>query len=151
MAFIPKTNFPYREHPLRTVRRLTDQALDDLGGLVARTESTDADGVPRRKVRMVLLQALYGLRTDAETAEQLRVDDDCRGFVGLDVADPSPSAADCATARRLVLGILGFGEYLCVLLELLERRGLLADARFAPDGGLLQPAPAAGVMRAPGR
>ena len=43
MAFIPKTNFPYREHPLRTVRRLTDQALDDLGGLVARTESTDAD------------------------------------------------------------------------------------------------------------
>lgn len=150
MTPIPKYHPPSLDHPLRSVRRLTDLALDDLGGLVALTESADAEGLPRRTVRIVLLQALYGLHTDAETAEQIRADDDCRGFVGLDPDEAAPSAADCAVARRLVLGISGFGEFLGVLLELLERRGLLANARFAPDGRLLQAAPATGVMLAPG-
>ena len=124
--------------------RVSRAAALAVGGFAVLATGAWAQGDQRVEVTGSMLR-----RTDAETAEQLRVDDDCRGFVGLDVADPSPSAADCATARRLVLGILGFGEYLCVLLELLERRGLLADARFAPDAGLLQPAPAAGVTRVP--
>lgn len=124
-------------HPLRTVRRLTDQALDDLGGLVAATESADAEGLPRRAVRLVMLQALCGLRSDAEIVQCLSSDDGCRWFVGLGVDANRLSATDCARLRRSVLGIGGFDEFLCVLLSVLERRGLLAHAMFAPDRSVL--------------
>lgn len=137
------------KHPLSTLRRLTDQALDDLGGLVAPGEAADADGLTRRAVRLVLLQALCGLRADAELARRLCSDEDCRGFVGLPAGTAGPSAADCAQVRHSVLGVQGFAEFLCVLLDIFERRGLLADAMFVLDRGLLRGVSAGGTLLAP--
>jgi len=132
---------------LRSVRRLVDQALDDLGGLVAASESSDLDDMPRRLVRLVLLQALCGLRSDFDFARRIRDDDACRAFVGLADGDAAPSAVDCARARQRVLGVIGFSEFLGVLLDALARRGALAGTAFAPDRGLLRPT--AGLLLGP--
>lgn len=136
---------PPETHALRSVRRLVDQALDDLGGLVAASESPGLDDMPRRLVRLVLLQALYGVRSDLEFARRIHDDDACRAFIGLGDGDAAPSAVDCARARHRVLGVIGFGEFLCVLLDALARRGVLAGTAFAPDRGLLRTT--AGLLR----
>lgn len=139
-------------HPLRTVRRLTDQALDDLGGLVAAAESADANGLlPRCSVRLVLLQALCGVRSDIEIAQRLCNDEGCRWFVGLHHDITDLSAADCAQMRRSVLDVDGFDEFLRVLVGMFERRGLLVDATFAPDQGVLRGVLAGSALVSPDR
>lgn len=147
MAFGPMHDDLPEANPLYTVRRLVDQALDDLGGLVATTESPQSDGMPRWLVRLVLLQALCGLRSDIDFARRLRDDGACRAFVGLAAENAAPSAVDCARARHRVLSVAGFGEFLGVLLDALARRGALAGTAFAPDRRLL--CAASGAMLAP--
>jgi transposase len=77
------------DHPLRSIRRITDRALERL--------STHFDALyikfgrpsvpPEKLLRALLLQALYSIRSERLLMEQLQCNILFRWFVGLDEDD----------------------------------------------------------------
>ena len=78
------------DHPLRTIRRITDRALERL--------TTQFDTVyikfgrpsvpPEKLLRALLLQALYSIRSERLLMEQLEYNILFRWFVGLGMDEP---------------------------------------------------------------
>jgi len=77
------------DHPLRAIRRMTDEALK---GLSAHFDTLYAAGgrpsiAPEKLVRALLLQALYSVRSERQLMEQLDYNLLFRWFVGLNMDD----------------------------------------------------------------
>ena len=77
------------DHPLRTIRRLVDDALGSLDR--AFTDLYAALGrrsiPPERLLRAMLLQAFYSIRSERQLMERLDYDLLFRWFVGLGIDD----------------------------------------------------------------
>jgi transposase len=73
------------DHPLRTIRKMVDQALGELSGHFDRLyANTGRSRLRRRKLlRALLLQALYGRRRERLLMEELDYSLLFRWFVGL--------------------------------------------------------------------
>ena len=79
-----------QDHPLRTIRKLADDALAamdrafaDLYAALGRPSIP-----PERLLRAILLQAFYSIRSERQLMERLDYDLLFRWFVGLGVDDP---------------------------------------------------------------
>ncbi len=77
-------------HPLRQVRRLTDQALDRLNLTFCQLypEGARPSIPPEQLLLVLLLQAIYGIRSERMLIEQLEYNLLFRWFVGLNPDDP---------------------------------------------------------------
>jgi transposase len=77
-------------HPLRQVRRLADQALDRLNPNFCRLfpEGGRPSIPPEQQLVALLLQAIYGIRSQRMLIEQLDYNLLFRWFVGLNPDDP---------------------------------------------------------------
>jgi len=77
-------------HPLRQVRRLADQALDRLNPTFFRLypEGGRPSIPPEQLLLALLLQAIYGIRSERMLIEQLDYNLLFRWFVGLNPDDP---------------------------------------------------------------
>jgi transposase len=77
-------------HPLRQVRRLADQALDRLNPTFCRLypEGGRPSIPPEQLLLALLLQAIYGIRSERMLIEQLDYNLLFRWFVGLNPDDP---------------------------------------------------------------
>jgi transposase len=78
-----------QDHPLRTLRRMTDEALRELQPrfrrLYAKTGRPSI--APEKLLRALLLQALYSVRSERQLMEQLDYNLLFRWFVGLNMDD----------------------------------------------------------------
>ena len=78
------------DHPLRAIRKMVDQALGELSahldGLYASTGRPSI--APEKLMRALLLQALYGKRSERLLMEELDYSLLFRWFVGLGMDDP---------------------------------------------------------------
>lgn len=79
-----------RAHPLRQVRQLADQALDRLNPTFCRLypEGGRPSIPPEQLLLALLLQAIYGIRSERMLIEQLDYNLLFRWFVGLNPDDP---------------------------------------------------------------
>ncbi|QNI65563.1 hypothetical protein SynA1544_02922 [Synechococcus sp. A15-44] len=77
-------------HPLRQVRRLADQALDRLNPTFCQLypEGGRPSIPPEQQLLALLLQAIYGIRSERMLMEQLDYNLLFRWFVGLNPDDP---------------------------------------------------------------
>ncbi len=77
-------------HPLRQVRQLADQALDHLNPTFCRLypEGGRPSITPEQLLLALLLQAIYGIRSERMLIEQLDDNLLCRWLVGLNPDDP---------------------------------------------------------------
>ena len=77
-------------HPLRQVRRLADQALDRLNPTFCQLypEGGRPSIPPEQLLLSLLLQAIYGIRSERMLIEQLDYNLLFRWFVGLNPDDP---------------------------------------------------------------
>src|SRR3974390_2638548 len=79
-----------KEHPLRTILRIVDEALARLSpefeGLYAKFGRPSIP--PERLLRALLLQAFYSVRSGTQLMEQLQYNLLFRRFVGLSLDDP---------------------------------------------------------------
>ena len=84
----PEQRVP-QDHPLRSLRAMTDEALRDLqprfNKLYARTGRPSI--APEKLLRALLLQALYSVRSERMLMEQLDYNLLFRWFVGLNMDD----------------------------------------------------------------
>ena len=128
------------QHPLRAIRKWVDEGLGELSkDLAALYASTGRPSIaPEKLLRALLLQALYGKRSERLLMEELDYSLLFRWFVGLGIDDAVWDATVFSKNRdRLIAGEIA-GRFFAAVCGQLERSGLLSDEHFTVDGTLLE-------------
>ena len=150
------------DHPLRTIRRLVDDALASLDR--AFTDLYAALGrpsiPPERLLRAMLLQAFSSIRSERQLMERLDHDLLFRWFVGLGIDDVAWDQTSFGKNRdRLLAGDVA-ARFLAELLADAKVKRLLSSEHFSVDGTLIEawasmksfrPKDGSGEPPAPGR
>ena len=129
-----------RDHPLRSIRWMTDRALERMS--VQLDELYSATGrpsiAPERLIRGLLLQVLYSVRSERQLIEQLDYNLLFRWFVGLEMDDEVWDVTVFTKNReRLIDGEVSQGLLSSVLVQAGENN-LLSEEHFTVDGTLIQ-------------
>src|SRR5437899_5018221 len=129
-----------QDHPLRSLRVMTDEALQQLrprfNNLYAKIGRPSI--APEKLLRAFLLQALYSVRSERMLMEQLDYNLLFRWFVGLNLDDPIWDVTVFTKNReRLLDGDIAEAFFQAVLQQARERN-LLSDEHFTVDGTLLK-------------
>src|SRR3974390_2214729 len=135
----PEARVP-RDHPLRPIRNMVNQALAELSGDFQAMYSREGrPSVPPEKLlRALLLQVLYTIRSERLLMEQLDYNLLFRWFVGLSMDDPVWDATVfCKNRDRLLKGDIA-AKFFDSVLNLPEVRGLLSSEHFSVDGTLIE-------------
>jgi transposase len=135
----PEQRVP-QDHPLRPLRVMTDEALQQLrprfNSLYAKRGRPSI--APEKLLRALLLQALYSVRSERMLMEQLNYNLLFRWFVGLNMDDAIWDVTVFTKNReRLLDGDIAEAFFQAVLQQARER-GLLSDEHFTVDGTLLE-------------
>lgn len=128
------------EHPLRSIRGMTDKALERMSGKF--DELYSATGrpsiAPERLIRALLLQVLYSVRSERQLIEQLDYNLLFRWFVGLEMDDEVWDVTVFTKNReRLINGAVSQKLLASVLVQAGENN-LLSEEHFTVDGTLIQ-------------
>jgi transposase len=135
----PEQRVP-KDHPLRAIRVMTDEALEALSGefekLYARVGRPSI--APEKLLRALLLQALYTVRSERLLMEQLDYNLLFRWFVGLNMDDRVWDPTVFSKNReRLLAGEIAQKFFEQVHSQAREK-GLLSDEHFTVDGTLIE-------------
>jgi transposase len=127
-------------HPLRRIRGLVRDVLLELNRSFARLYAKDGrpSVPPEQLLSALLIQALYGIRSERQLMEQLNYNLLYRWFVGL---SPDDAVWDPTTftknRERLQAGEV-FEKFMTRLLNHPEVKPLLSDEHFSVDGTLIE-------------
>ena len=129
-----------RDHPLRAIREITNEALVSL--------TADFDGLysplgrpsvpPEQLLRAMLLQAFYGIRSERQLMERIEFDLLFRWFVGLGVDDPAWDHSSFSTNRERLLEGDVAPKFLQAVLSQPKVKRLLSSDHFSVDGTLIE-------------
>jgi transposase len=128
------------QHPLRRIRPMVDEALAELSGAFDELYATTGRPsiAPEKLLRALLLQALYGKRSERLLMEELDYSLRFRWFVGLAIDDAVWDATVFSKNRdRLMAGEIASRFFVAVRRQL-EKSGLLSDEHFTVDGTMLE-------------
>jgi transposase len=129
-----------KDHPLRPIRSIVDEALEVLSGdfeqLYAKTGRPSI--APEKLLRALLLQAFYSIRSERQLMEQLDYNLLFRWFVGLamDAAVWDPTVFT-KNRDRLLEGDVA-AKFLAAVLGQPRVAALLSDDHFSVDGTLIE-------------
>ncbi len=131
-----------RDHPLRVIRAIANEALGalaaDFAGLYSKVGRPSIP--PERLLRAMLLQAFYSVRSERQLMERLDTDLLFRWFVGLAIDDPVWDATVFSKNRdRLLDGAIAAKFLAAVLAQPRVKRLISSDhflRRWHTDRGL---------------
>ena len=128
------------DHPLRTIRDLTNATLLEMSGeLEALYSHTGRPGIaPEKLLRALLLQAFYSIRSERQLMEQLEFNLLFRWFVGLGIDDRVWDATVFTKNRERLLAGEVASRFLAHLVSLPAVRRLLSKDHFSVDGTLIE-------------
>jgi transposase len=128
------------DHPLRAIRKMVDEVLDDLSPHLSRLYSRFGrpSVAPEKLLRALLLQVLYSIRSERQLMEQLDYNLLYRWFVGLAMDDPIWDATVFSKNRRRLLDGEVAQAFFERVLEMAKRQQLLSEEHFSVDGTLLE-------------
>jgi transposase len=135
----PEARVP-QDHPLRAIKKMTDDALARLSPLFSQLySSTGRPSIPPEKLlRALVLQILYTVRSERLLMEQLNYNLLFRWFVGLNMDEAVWDVTVFTKNReRLVRGEVSKCFFEEVVAQAWER-GLLSDEHFTVDGTQLE-------------
>jgi transposase len=128
------------DHPLRVVRRLTDEALRQMSAEFEKLYSPlgRPSIAPEKLLRALLLQVFFSVRSERMLMEQLDYNLLFRWFVGMNMDDEVWDATVFSKNRdRLLNGDIA-QTFLSKVLEQAKAAGLLSSEHFTVDGTLLE-------------
>lgn len=128
-----------KDHPLRAIRALVDEALETLSADFERLYAGEGRPsiAPERLLRASLLQAFYSVRSERQLMEQINYNLLFRWFVGLSMDEPVWHATTFTHNRdRLLEGDVA-RRFLSAVLGLKRVKGLLSSEHFSVDGTLI--------------
>lgn len=135
----PESRIP-AGHPLRKIRGLVRDVLQAMNGTFAKLYAREGrPGIPPEQLlSALLLQVLYGIRSERQLMEQLDYNLLYRWFVGLSPDDAVWDATSFTKNRdRLNEGKV-FERFMATLLEHPQVKPLLSNEHFSVDGTLIE-------------
>jgi transposase len=140
--FVARTvnDFVPKNHPLRSLRKLIDEALADLDDVfdTMYSELGKASIAPERLIRASLLQVLYTIRSERQLVEHIHYNMLYRWFVGLELDDPVWDHSTFSKNRERLLDHQVIPALFESVLKLARKRHLLSAEHFSVDGTLVQ-------------
>jgi transposase len=135
----PETRVP-KDHPLRPIRKVTDNVLKDLSrAFTAMYSKVGRPSVPPEQIlRALLLQVLYTVRSERMLMEQLEYNLLFRWFVGLNMDDPVWDVTVFTKNRTRLLEADIARRFFYLVVEQARSLDLLSDEHFTVDGTLLE-------------
>ena len=127
-------------HPLRKIRGLVCDVLTELNRSFARLYAKDGrpSVPPEQLLRALLIQALYGIRSERQLMEQLDYNLLYRWFVGLSPDDPVWDPTTFTKNRERLQAGEVFEKFMTRLLNHPQVKPLLSDEHFSVDGTLIE-------------
>lgn len=129
-----------QDHPLRAMRRMTDEALRGLSrrfdAMYARCGRRSI--APEKLLRALLLQMLYSIRSERMLMEQLDYNLLFRWFVGLNMDDRVWDASTFSQNRERLLRSEVARAFFEQVRRQAEKAGLMSDEHFSVDGTLIE-------------
>jgi transposase len=135
----PESRVP-ATHPLRKVRALVRDVMEELSRGFARLYAKEGrpSVPPEHLLSALLIQVLYGIRSERQLMEQLDYNLLYRWFVGLSPDDPVWDPTTFTKNReRLQQGDV-FQKFMAKLLHHPQVKPLLSDEHFSVDGTLIE-------------
>jgi transposase len=135
----PESRVP-ATHPLRKVRELVRDVMKELSRGFARLYAKEGrpSVPPEHLLSALLIQVLYGIRSERQLMEQLDYNLLYRWFVGLSPDDPVWDPTTFTKNReRLQQGDV-FQKFMAKLLHHPQVKPLLSDEHFSVDGTLIE-------------
>lgn len=129
-----------QDHPLRPIRAMAEEALRALSPAFERLYSKVGRPsiAPERLLLALLLQYLYGIRSERLLMEQLEYNLLFRWFVGLNMASQVWDATVFTKNRnRLLAGDIA-RRFLEQVVAQAQEKGLTSDEHFSVDGTLIE-------------
>jgi len=126
-------------HPLRKIREFVRDVLRSMSPRFTKLYSHEGRPSipPEQLLSALLIQVLYGIRSERQLIEQLDYNLLYRWFVGLSVDDPVWDSTSFTKNRdRLSEGKV-FDAFMATLLDHEQVRPLLSDEHFSVDGTLI--------------
>ena len=135
----PEERVPH-DHPLRPLRAMTDEALQQLQSRFNRLYAKNGRPsiAPEKLLRALLLQALYSVRSERMLMEQLNYNLLFRWFVGLNMDDPIWDVTVFTKNRECLLDGDIAEAFFQAVLKQARQRNLLSNEHFTVDGTLLE-------------
>jgi transposase len=129
-----------QDHPLRAIRRMTDDVFKRLSSRFARLYSDMGRPSipPEQLLRALLLQSLYTIRSERLLMEEIDYSILFRWFIGLSLDEPIWSPTTFSKNRdRLLAGDIAAAFFDAVRAQA-ETAGLLSDEHFTVDSTVLE-------------
>lgn len=128
------------DHPLRPIREILNTALREMDALFASMyEPSGRDSVPPEwLLRGLVLQALYGIRSERMLCEQLGYNMLYRWFVGLGMEDGPWDHSTYTQNRDRLIEHDVVKELFARVMDQARRAGLLSSEHFSVDGTLIR-------------
>ncbi len=132
--FVPK------DHPLRAIRSLVNEALERLNGLFGTIYAdTGRESIaPEKLMRALLLQVFYSIRSERMLCEQMRYNLLFRWFVGISIDDAVWDHSVFSKNRDRMLEHEVIESFFTEVMALADKRNLLSKEHFSVDGTLIQ-------------
>ena len=129
-----------QDHPLRAIRRLTDEALASLSPRFTKmySEMGRPSIPPEQLLRALLLQSLYTVRSERLLMEEIDYSVLFRWFVGLGMDDPIWSPTTFSKNRDRLLESDIAAAFFDAVVGQAKTAGLLSDEHFTVDGTQLE-------------
>lgn len=129
-------------HPLRTIKRLADEALATLSPEFDRmyAELGRPSIPPERLLKASLLIGLYSVRSERAFCEELDYNILFRWFLDMDLMEPSFDATSFTKNRERLLRHQVGQQLFDEVVTFADERGLLSDEHFTVDGTLIEAA-----------
>ena len=130
------------DHPLRSIKRLTDDALRALSDTFDRmyAQRGRRSIPPERLLKASLLIPLYSIRSERQLCEQLEYNLLFRWFLDMDPWEPVFDPTVYTKNRQRVLRHRVGQELFDEIVAAAHERGLLSDEHFTVDGTLIEAA-----------
>jgi transposase len=128
------------DHPLRAIRRMTDQVFATLSPRFTKMYSDIGRPSipPEQLLRALLLQSLYTVRSERLLMEEIDYSVLYRWFVGLGMDDPIWSPTTFSKNRDRLLQSDIAAAFFDAVVGQARDAGLLSDEHFTVDGTLLE-------------
>src|SRR5271168_4861551 len=129
-----------QEHPLRPIRRMVDQVLQELSPEFNKMYSKVGRPSipPEQLLRALLLQMLYSVRSERLLIEEIDYNILFRWFVGLNLDDAVWDATVFSKNRDRLLEAEVAKDFLALVVEQARGQGWASEEHFTVDGSLLE-------------
>lgn len=133
-SFVPK------DHPLRPIRTMVDDALTRLSQDFSKMYShTGRPSIaPERLLKALLLQALYSIRSNRLLVEQIGYSILFRWFIGMGLDERVWDHSTFSQNQQRLIGSDVATKFFQAVQQQAKKAGLLSDEHFTVDGTLLE-------------